>query len=40
VNDFIYRMFDDGEKMVLSSEEIASIYHLPISSTETRALNG
>jgi len=35
VNDFIYRMFDDGEKMILSSEEIVSIYHLPISSTET-----
>ena len=35
VNDFIYRMFDDGEKMMLSAEEIASIYHLPISSTET-----
>jgi hypothetical protein len=35
VNDFIYRLFDDGEKMLLSSEEIASIYHLPISSTET-----
>jgi hypothetical protein len=35
VHDFIYRMFDDGEKMILSSEEIASIYHLPISSTET-----
>jgi len=35
VNDFIYRMFDNSQKMVLSSEEIASIYHLPISSTET-----
>jgi hypothetical protein len=35
VYDFIYRMFDGGEKMLLSSEEIASIYHLPISSTET-----
>ncbi len=35
VNDFIYRMFDGGEKMMLSAEEIASIYHLPISSTET-----
>lgn len=35
VNDFIYRIFDSGEKMVLSAEEIASIYHLPISSTET-----
>jgi hypothetical protein len=35
VNDFIYRMFDESEKMLLSAEEIASIYHLPISSTET-----
>ena len=35
VHDFIYRMFDSGEKMLLSAEEIASIYHLPISSTET-----
>lgn len=35
VHDFIYRMFDNGEKMMLSAEEIASIYHLPISSTET-----
>ena len=35
INDFIYRNFNDGEKMILSSEEIASIYHLPISSTET-----
>lgn len=35
INDFIYRTFDEGEKMVLSAEEIASIYHLPISSTET-----
>jgi hypothetical protein len=35
VNDFIYRIFDSAEKMILSAEEIASIYHLPISSTET-----
>lgn len=35
VNSFIYRTFDEGEKMLLSAEEIASIYHLPISSTET-----
>jgi hypothetical protein len=35
IHDFIYRAFDDGEKMMLSAEEIASIYHLPISSTET-----
>jgi hypothetical protein len=35
INHFIYRTFDDDEKMTLSAEEIASIYHLPISSTET-----
>jgi len=35
VNDFIYRTFDNSQKMILSAEEIASIYHLPISSTET-----
>ena len=35
INEFIYRAFDGGDKMVLSSEEIASIYHFPISSTET-----
>lgn len=34
IQQFIYRMFG-GEKMILSSEEIASFYHLPISSTET-----
>ncbi|MDR3581775.1 MAG: DUF87 domain-containing protein, partial [Candidatus Pacebacteria bacterium] len=35
IGKFIYRMFDEGNKMTLSAEEIASIYHLPISSTET-----
>jgi hypothetical protein len=35
IEKFIYRTFDEGNKMTLSSEEIASIYHLPISSTET-----
>jgi hypothetical protein len=35
VTKFIYRTFDGGQKMILSSEEIASFYHLPISSTET-----
>jgi Type IV secretion-system coupling protein DNA-binding domain len=32
---FIYRSFDSGSAMVLSSEEIASFYHFPIDSTET-----
>jgi len=40
IGQFIYRTFDggsgsNGQKMILSSEEIASFYHLPISSTET-----
>ncbi len=35
VNKFIYRLFDTGEAMILSAEEIASFYHFPISSTET-----
>ena len=35
VEKFIYRTFDDAQKMTLSAEEIASFYHLPISSTET-----
>jgi hypothetical protein len=35
IEKFIYRTFDDGAKMTLSAEEISSIYHLPISSTET-----
>jgi hypothetical protein len=35
ISHFIYRSFDNGEKMILSAEEIASFYHLPISSTDT-----
>jgi type IV secretory pathway TraG/TraD family ATPase VirD4 len=35
IKDFIFRSFDAKTAMVLSSEEIASFYHLPISSTET-----
>jgi len=35
INKFIYRLFDAGTAMTLSSEEIASFYHLPIASTET-----
>lgn len=32
---FSFRNFDQGKAMLLNSEEIASFYHLPISSTET-----
>ena len=30
INDFIYRIFDDGRRMVFNTEELASLYHLPI----------
>jgi hypothetical protein len=33
--DYIFRNFDEEAAMVLSSEEIASIFHFPISVTET-----
>ncbi len=35
IDDFIFRLFNPAQMMVLSAEEIASFYHLPISSTET-----
>ena len=35
IKDFIFRSFDTGQMMALSSEEIASFYHLPVSTTET-----
>ena len=33
--DYIFRNFDEDTSMILSSEEIASIFHFPISVTET-----
>lgn len=30
IQDFIYRNFDEGRTFVLNTEELASIYHLPI----------
>ncbi|HUZ93233.1 MAG TPA: DUF87 domain-containing protein [Candidatus Paceibacterota bacterium] len=35
IRSFIFRTFEDSQSMTLSSEEIASFFHLPISSTET-----
>jgi len=35
IDDFIFRLFAPAQAMVLSAEEIASFYHLPISSTAT-----
>ncbi|MDO8504707.1 MAG: type IV secretion system DNA-binding domain-containing protein, partial [Candidatus Liptonbacteria bacterium] len=34
IYNFVFRNFDPGQKMTLTSEEIASLYHFPISSTE------
>jgi len=33
--DFIFRNFIEEQAMILNTEEIASIFHLPISATET-----
>ena len=33
--DYIFRNFDEDTSVILSAEEIASIFHLPISTTET-----
>ncbi len=35
IRQFIFREFDSSQAMTLSSEEVASFYHLPIASTET-----
>lgn len=33
--DYIFRNFDEGSSVILGTEEIASIFHLPISTTAT-----
>jgi len=35
VNQFVFRSFEVGQVMLLNSEEIASFYHFPTSTTET-----
>jgi DNA-binding MarR family transcriptional regulator len=35
VYDYIFRNFDEDNAMILSTEEIASLFHLPISTTAT-----
>ena len=37
--DFIFRSFNKKQKIILSTEELASIFHLPIFTTETPKLN-
>jgi len=35
VNDFIYRHFSESQRILLNTEEITSIFHLPLPTTET-----
>ena len=35
LRDFIHRQFDESNKMVLNTEEMASLWHLPLPTTET-----
>jgi type IV secretory pathway TraG/TraD family ATPase VirD4 len=35
INDFIYRHFNEKQGFLLSTEELASLYHLPLKHTET-----
>lgn len=35
IRQFIYRTIDERRKMVLNAEEMASLWHLPLPSTET-----
>ncbi len=35
VNDFILRLFHEARRVVLTGDELASLWHLPLSSTET-----
>ncbi len=35
IKDFIYRHFDEKNRMVMTGEELSSLYHFPLSSTET-----
>lgn len=35
INEFIYRSFNEKYSIILNSEELASIYHFPLMTTET-----
>ncbi|MCD4705051.1 hypothetical protein K8R66_03165 [bacterium] len=40
INDFIYRNFNEKYSMLMSTEELASIYHLPLPSTQAPTVIG
>lgn len=35
IHDFIYRRFNERGRFILNSEEVVSLYHLPLPTTET-----
>lgn len=35
IKDFIYRIFDEKRNLILNTEEMASLFHFPLASTET-----
>lgn len=35
IKDFIFRHFDEKNRVVMTGEELASVYHFPLASTET-----
>lgn len=39
IRDFIYRSFEENFKMVMNTEEMATVFHLPLASTETPKIN-
>jgi DNA helicase HerA-like ATPase len=39
VRPFIFREFDESFRMVMAAEEMATVYHLPLPTTETPKIN-
>ncbi len=39
IRHFIFRRFDEKYKIILNAEEMASLFHLPLPSTETPKIN-
>ncbi|MBP9827948.1 type IV secretion system DNA-binding domain-containing protein [Patescibacteria group bacterium] len=35
IDEFIFRLFDDSHRLIANTEELASLWHLPLASTET-----